>query len=315
MMCRKVEIMNNASPVIIAPPEPLTRLGQAAVQRLEESRAPIVTPYQFFQILRQIYATGEKLYLRNAVPTHADLRKVTSNLLGANKLAHDPDYGRRAYRILSNSDSDAEDICCLVDPFCHISHLSALQRYGLTDRRPEALHLTTPASDTARALIHTSVLKNYGPEAEAQDHKTVLKPVSTKHPEKVRNRKLHVLSTRHLGHAQPLRGSFARITTIGQTFADTIEEPSLCGGMPHILDIWREHAPLYLEEIIAAINHTKTAITKVRAGYILDEMLGFVDIRIEAWRSLARRGGSQVLDPAKPFAPTYSEKWMLSINV
>jgi len=216
---------------------------------------------------------------------------------------------------MSNSASDAEDICCIVDLFCHISHLSALQRYGLTDRRPEALHLTAPAFDAARELIHARVLKDYGPQAETQDVATLLKPVYTKHPGEVRNRKIRVLTTRYPGHSQPLRGSFARIATIGQTFADTLMEPALCGGMPHILDIWREHASLFLEEIIAAIEHTRTDIAKVRAGYILDEMLGIKDNRVDAWQRFTKRGSSQVLDPAKDFAPTYSEKWMLSVNV
>jgi predicted transcriptional regulator of viral defense system len=289
--------------------------AQEVAQRLEEGRAPIVTPYQLFQILCQIDRNCGEVQSEPAPPDLADLKKIATDLLRANKLAQDRDYGRRAYRILSNGDSDAEDICCIVDPFCHISHLSALQRYSFTDRRPVALHLTAPDLDAARELIQASVMRDYGAQAEIQDAATLPKPVHVKHPDRARKRKLRVLTTRHPGISQPLRGSFARIATIGQTFADTLTEPALCGGMPHILDIWREHAPLFLEEIVATIEHTRRDISKVRAGYILDEILGIRDSRVDAWQRFAKRGGSQVLDPAKGFAPNYSEKWMLSVNV
>jgi predicted transcriptional regulator of viral defense system len=191
-----------------------------------------------------------------------------------------------------------------------------MARYGLTDRRPKALHLRTPERQLARSLLAKTMIEDYGetnlPELEGNQ---IVRPQAIAHPETVRNRPLALFRTGHPGQSLPIRGTHARIATIGQTFADMLEEPEACGGMAHVLEIWRAHAELYFEDIIAAIERAPSAIIKVRAGYILNECLGLTDQRVEAWIHYAQRGGSRRLDPGRPFVPTHSEKWMLSLNV
>jgi hypothetical protein len=74
-------------------------------------------------------------------------------------------------------------------------------------------------------------------------------------------------------------------------------------------------AKSYLEEIIISVTSFPKKIIKVRAGYILDEVLNIEDKRIQQWLAAAQRGSSQVLDPETAFRSTFSEKWMLSLNV
>jgi predicted transcriptional regulator of viral defense system len=132
----------------------------------------------------------------------------------------------------------------------------------------------------------------------------------------VRSRKIAVYETKHPGHWLQVRDSHARLATIGQTFVDTVERPQYCGGMAHVLDVWRQHAGTYREEIIAAVDEVAPPIAKVRAGYLLDDMLALGDdSRIQGWVRFAQRGSSRVLDPTKIFGADHSEKWMLSINV
>lgn len=294
----------------------LTRLEMALASRLERAGWPVVTPYRLFLELRVLHLSGRKLHLRKPVPDHEDLRRRRRNLMEAAVLAPDPDYRRRAYRVLANGDGAAEEIACLADRFCHVSHLSAMARYGLTDRRPEALHLSTPHERVMPELLRQAMIRDYGEEVlEALDDRQIVPLRGVRHPEVVRGRPLVVFSTVEPGPAIDIRGTHARIATIGQTFADMLEEPRACGGMAHVLEVWRDHAAVYFDDIVTAVQYRSRAITKVRAGYILEERLGLADGRVRDWVRFAQRGSSRVLDPHAPFADTYSKKWMLSINV
>lgn len=99
-----------------------------------------------------------------------------------------------------------------------------------------------------------------------------------------------------------------RVSPIGVTFRDSLTNPAWCGGMETVIKIWREHAARHLDSIVTAITASKEKIVKVRAGYLLEEVLGMRDARIDEWVEAAQRGSSRKLDPSRPFASTFSEK-------
>ena len=94
-----------------------------------------------------------------------------------------------------------------------------------------------------------------------------------------------------------------------------LSEPGLSGGIHHVIETWEEHVTDWLDEAIAAVDDAPKKLIKVRAGYLLAEHLGIDDPRINAWAQFAQRGGSQKLDPDAAYAPRFSERWMLSLNV
>jgi predicted transcriptional regulator of viral defense system len=295
-----------------------TKLSAAVLAWLEGERRAVATPYMLFLVLRRLFTpeNRQKLYLRSDTPTNEDLRKVTANLLNTGGIEVDSDYGRSVFKVLSVGESPADEVCALTNPFGYISHLSALQRWGLTDRRPEALHLTMPPASAARPLVEQQMVADYNTPPSGLPLNQVVKLHFVRHPETVRGRKVSVYETKHPGQWLQVRDSHARLATIGQTFVDTVERPQYCGGMAHVLDIWREHAGIYQQEVIAAVDKVESPIVKVRAGYLLDDMLGLGnDLRIQGWVRFAQRGSARVLDPTKDFSPDHSKKWMLSINV
>jgi predicted transcriptional regulator of viral defense system len=282
----------------------LSRASRKLLANLESESRPVISTRRFAELVVALYRNRDGLRLRHSTPDRADVTRLRRGLERARAIMPDIDYGTRALRILRVPDAPAEDICCLVDPTIYISHLSAMQRYGWTDRRPQALHLSRP---NPRTLPRA-------PES-ANELLAALAPRSVSHPRRVRDREIHLFQTIHIGESLSLRSSFARIASVGQVFLDMVEEPELCGGMAHVLDIWRTHAAGHLDELVKAIDAAPPKMAKIRAGYILNELLGIEDSRVLAWTQFAQRGGSRLLDPAKPYAPRFSERWMLSINV
>ena len=293
-------------------PDKMTRAGTYLSGLLEAAGRPVLTPFEFFRLIRQMYrdSGGEKLYLRHETPTREDYARLRLLLKNKAVIGADRDYGARMIRVLAVPDLPAENIVCLVDPVCYVSHLSPMQLWGLTDRSPDALILTRPDRKTAQEW-----LRSYMDAALAgtEDNPYPLKII--KHPPRVRRRQVHMYEATTAGAWIVNRSDGVRISTLGQTFLDMLQKPDLCGGMTHVLDVWEEHAASHLEDIVAAVDTAASSLVKSRAGYILDERLALRHPGIERWKALGQRGSSRKLDPSKAFASVYSETWMISLNV
>jgi hypothetical protein len=70
---------------------------------------------------------------------------------------------------------------------------------------------------------------------------------------------------------------------------------------------------LDLDALVREVEHFDIQVLRQRAGYLLEE-LGLTHPTLEAWQASAQRGGSSKLLGAAPYAPTFSERWSLSIN-
>lgn len=290
----------------------LSRAGTYLAGLLHENGKPVLNSFEFFRIVWRMYreSSGKALYLRGNTPSRDDYARLRSSLREAGATRTDRDYKARVIRVLSISDLPAEDIVCLVDPTCYVSHLSAMQRWGLTDRSPRALLLTRPDRETAAGQLLA-----YRTEALGEDEANAFPFPIVGHPARVRGRDLRIFESKIAGACVKNRGSDVRVATIGQTFLDMLQRPELCGGMSHVLDAWEEHAETYLDDIVASVDTAASGLVKSRAGYILEERQGLHHPSIERWKACGQRGGSRKLDPTRNFAPTFSETWMISLNV
>lgn len=286
----------------------MTNLGEAVATKLRKLGQPVVSDVEILTAMEEVYREGKVKYLRGERPSFSAFARTRSILKAEKIISRDSDYGR-FWRVNTVPDRAADEIVCLLDETIYVSHLSAMQLYGLTHRRPTELHLTRAPES------YWNEVKSKRLEETSEYEEFNLKLFRTHHPRTVRGRRLAILSSKSFGGYTRLRNSYVRLSTIGMTFQDMLSTPDLCGGMAHVLETFDEHARTYLEEIITAIDQSQSQIVKVRAGYILEERLGVRDTRIQSWVRFAQRGGSRILDPHKPFSPNYSEKWMISINV
>lgn len=284
-------------------------IADAAKSILIEDGRPIISSRDLSGLIKRLYAGEYKSRLeartRKSDPSEDDIYRAIQRLQAGRVIRKDPDFGAGNYQVYDVLEQTAEAVCCEIDPLFYVSHLAAMQIHGLTDRSPAELVLTRPAAPLWRELLRT--------RPEPLGEFPTSPRLKKSFPERVRGRKIIVHEIRHPG-AWEQSGPRIRVATIGQVFADTLIRPAWCGGMVHVLDIWKRDAVEHYEEIISVMQDYPTKLPKVRAGYILDEVLGIADERVLAWKAFAQRGSSQKLDPEQPYAPTFSESWMLSIN-
>lgn len=290
-------------------------LNDALEEALIEADAPVITDYEFYRLGARIFAArswkGIPLTRLPSDWDHDRMRNAQRRLRARQAIAPDADFRLGMWRVVQSSRAgSAEEICSIADPFCYVSHLSAMERYGLTERSPEALHLSTPSRPIWNRMRDERVA------AETSDRSDIDAPslVRFGFKGKVRRRPVIVHETSHPAEPVQLSGERTRITDVGRTFADMLDQPALCGGMRHVLEVW-EHAALnWSDAIIAGVESLDSKIAKVRAGYIFTERLGLEDERIARWEAFAQRGGSRKLDPDGTYVPMFSERWMISLN-
>ncbi|CAL4869710.1 hypothetical protein MMA231_04002 (plasmid) [Asticcacaulis sp. MM231] len=177
----------------------LTHAGKHLVELLHVHNRPVLSIFEFHRLVWRLYTepTDKKLYLRSHTPAQADTFRLRDSLKDNGKIASDPDYGPSVLRILSVPDLPAEDIASLVDEFCYVSHLSAMQRWGLTDRHPESLIMSRPDRSTLKEKLH---LRESALTEAAEENPFAMKIIN--HPHEVRGRPLTMYEFEDVGRVR-----------------------------------------------------------------------------------------------------------------
>lgn len=287
--------------------------ADAALAEIEASGKSVMTEYDLHSLVWELFKEMKsgKRQIRNSPQTfNLSLTRRTIRQLERKRLiVRDPDFRGPVWQILrAPALNSAEEAICATDPFAYVAYLSALERYGLTNRSPKALQMITYSSPA----WGQNRIQMENPE---KLHSLQMKPTRP-HPKSiVRRRPVEVYLSKELGSNRRLRSPMIRISEIGQAFLDSLERPNLCGGMAHVIEIWANHAAEYEEEIESEIETHASPINKVRAGYLIETYVNRRSEILKNWEKFAQRGGSRKLDPDAPYEPSFSERWMLSINV
>ncbi|WP_026988883.1 type IV toxin-antitoxin system AbiEi family antitoxin domain-containing protein [Fodinicurvata fenggangensis] len=289
--------------------------NDAFKQALFERDLPIITYYELFLLGYELFSKGSwKGDRLKYMPKAWDLTR-TSRALGRLKrtkvLTRDSDFRSNVWRVIEATRAgSAEEVACLADPFAYVSHLSAMQRYNLTNRSPKALHITRPTHKLWTQLRDKKIQKDM-PHIPTTERPPLVRPGFNS---TIRRRPVVLHESSHPAMPIAISGEQTRITSIGRTFADMLTEPELCGGMRHVLEVWEREVEAWIPEIVEAVDQLDSKIAKVRAGYILSEVMDISHPVIHNWEQYAQRGGSRKLDPEADYAPVFSEKWMISLN-
>ena len=291
-----------------------------AIGRLNQ---PVITRYQLSMLFFQLYRAGRieietlKKKRKTAYPSETDYHHVENGVLTLGVLQKSscvPSSG--IFAILGKEQASSEEIFCCIDPFSYISHMSAMEYHGLSDRISRVLFVSSPAPKQWAGFAKERMQKDFGGVDELQAYLDVgLPPLKRFNIRKINRKTINRLSSIHMGAFASIKGSALRVSTLGRTFADMIREPDLCGGIRHVLDIYDEHANRYLQLIVDEVDRHGTKIDKARAGYILEEVCNLNHPTIDSWTAYAQRGGSRKLVARNEYSSDYSDRWCLSVNI
>lgn len=293
-------------------------LLRALAQELGRKQQPVITSYQLGKLIFSAYAHNgigdTSLNLKKSVPKKAQYNSALSDMLNAGVLTKFSGLSGNYFKILGMADVDAEEIICSIDPFCYVSHLSAMAYHGITDRLPRTVFVSSPSPKEWKNFATEQMKKDLGELYESYIEQRF--PQMTRpRPDKIAGRVVEFKHSSHLGAYRNVQGKSLRVSTISRTFLDMLRDPELCGGMQHVIDVYREYSKQYLRQIIDEIDAHGKEIEKARAGFILENEIGVSDSRIDSWQSKAQRGGSRKLDPNNEYSPFFSERWAISLNL
>ncbi|MFN8513366.1 MAG: type IV toxin-antitoxin system AbiEi family antitoxin [Thermomicrobiales bacterium] len=201
-----------------------------------------------------------------------------------------------------------DEILMEVHPYAALAYLSALAFHHLTNELPQSIYALLPADGIGGMLPLGT---------DERDWKELALIPGRRVPKLLGH---HVQWSR-VGadkfHGVALyrpNGVPIRVTTPERTLLDGLQRPELSGGIENVLRAWDlARDMLDLDALVREVDQFAVQVLRQRVGYILEE-LGLTHPALSTWQRSAQRGGSSKLFGPAPYAPTYSERWSLSLN-
>ena len=195
------------------------------------------------------------------------------------------------------------------NPYAVISHRLAMTRHGLTNWVPNELYYTD---------YHTSVSSKI-PLGTTPDDWADIKSPPGQLPAWVGNTAVHWTRAEaryDFGHEIGwCEGIAVYQTDRERTLLDGLRTPNKCGGILEVLEAWQNSSEqIKLERMIEYVEKFDSAVMRQRVGLLL-ETFELTHPQLADWQGRLQRGGSLKLVSGEPYAPTYSNRWNLSINL
>jgi predicted transcriptional regulator of viral defense system len=286
---------------------------------LGELDQPVITTYQLAVFLFKAYKEGKykDAVIKTSTRTlnRENYKRKIPIFCKTGIISEHPNFPRgKVFIITGKKGFEKGDIACAVDPFAYVSHLSAMAYHGLTDRIPSTLFLSSPKVEEWKRFALAKMEKDL--DGDLENYLLAGLPKLTQfRMSTIGKTRVHFHTSVHLGAFKNVRGRSMRVSTLGRTFLDMVREPVLCGGMRHVIQVYRTHAKTNKVLIIDEANRHANQIEKARLGFLLEDIAKVKDESLNEWAKHVQRGGSRKLDPTQEYEPTYSKRWCISLNV
>lgn len=215
---------------------------------------------------------------------------------------------RAAVPYAKEKEVDEREVLMEVHPYACLGYLSALFYHGMTEEMPKGMTTVAPADGKGGVLP---------PGTNADDWEGLSLPKGRR-PADVLGMPVRWRSAKperyfgfelYRGQGFPLR-----VTTRERTLVDGLRDPGLSGGLENVLRAWAASTDLLdADSVVYQVERLGEGALRQRVGFVI-EKLGLWHPALEGWSESTERGGSRKLLASAPYAPTYDERWDLSIN-
>lgn len=215
------------------------------------------------------------------------------------------------YLVSPYKDRPYAEIICSLYPYGHISYITAMSWYGITDRIPKKIYFTSPSREVWKKLSVAEITERINHHNKAID----FLPFFPKGM-KISGYDLSVIETKN--YIEPIEAENGiRVTNIGQLFIDMTRKPEFSGGEAHVMEVYSEYGYTFRKKIMNQVEKLGTSIDKARVGFLLENVSGVSSDQIEKWKSeqSGKRGGTRKFSHRKQFSSYYSPCWGISLNV
>lgn len=237
------------------------------------------------------------------------------------------------YFIKKGSKPTSEMAVSAIYPLGFLSHLTAMNLYGIGNTQTSGIYFTCPARKDWKHLclknikqrfknltISDSISNEYieinGLTLSTQSildpypHQNILEEAGSTKALIIINRKVLVESE---------WWNHCHIQNIVDLYLDMLRAPHYCGGISHVLNIYQNSLLKdkdLLQELLNTLTKTGSIIDRARFGYLFDKILGITAPELNDWKSeqKEKRGSSRKLFSNFDFDEFFDDEWNLSIN-
>jgi predicted transcriptional regulator of viral defense system len=286
----------------------LKQIKEAIYNKLNKLNQSAISHYQL-----GLMAYEQTLHITNGHLDLIDYKKIVKSV-EISSLLRNQDNCHSYFYLFGKNKASIFEIICSIEPFSYISHLSAMEYHGLTNRLPKLVFLTSSPPKKWKELAEIKMRKDY------ESHDVIinnrLMELVRIQPKTLNGYTLNWHYSLQQGSFKSIQGSPLRISTLGHTYLDMVKKPDFCGGIHHVIEVFQEYGKTHLPLILHEVDTHGTRIAKIRTGYILSEICNLKDKIIDKWqKEEVQRGGSRKLDATSEYSSEYSERWCLSINI
>ncbi|MBP1510196.1 MULTISPECIES: hypothetical protein [Acinetobacter] len=237
------------------------------------------------------------------------------------------------YFIRKGSKPTSEMAISALYPLGFLSHLTAMNLYGIGNTQTTGIYFTCPARKDWKDLCLKEIKKRFknfevtksisNEYIEINDvilstqsildpypHQSILEEAGSTKTIIITNKKKLVESE---------WWNQCHLQNVVDLYLDMLRTPHYCGGISHVLGVYRENILKdndLFQELITSLTKNGSIIDRARFGYIFDKVLLLKTPEIKEWKEeqQGKRGSSRKLFSNFEFDSTFDEEWNLSIN-